>query len=216
MERDDWLSEQLGKTVYKVDSQEIPFKYSTGCMYYCKSTDPNVGSWFFDFITTEIIMMRVITPQIIKENKRKVLNFCEEKNEIDYCLSIAKKAFSYDRFHLDSNTRLAANTLKKNWLRNCFSGNRGDSVLVHEEGGFLCSLILENYPKKIAVIDLIAVDPNKRKRGIGFDLINSFFARYPNHIYQVSTQLNNLPSLALYQKCGFKIIGYNYIFHKHT
>ena len=67
--------------------------------------------------------------------------------------------------------------------------------------------------KNEVVIDLIAVDKKFRKKGIASKLIKGMINYYRKDysIYSVGTQISNIPSINLYEKCGFNIIEYGLV-----
>ena len=101
-------------------------------------------------------------------------------------------------------------------FKNYFIGERGDKCFVILENeilakGFLLTVIRQNE----VVIDLIAVDKKFRKKGIATKLIEGMISYYKNDYstYTVGTQVLNVASINLYQKCNFNITEYGLVWH---
>ena len=133
---------------------------------------------------------------------------------------IARGGFEFSRFHLDPCIpNELANRVKEEWVESYFSGRRGDAMVVSSAdgaaAGFLALLV--DRTDDTLVIDLIAVDPRYRKRGLAGDMImfgESWFVKAPR--IRVGTQLANVPSLRMYEKLGFRIVDSSYVFHHHS
>ena len=67
------------------------------------------------------------------------------------------------------------------------------------------------------VIDLIAVEPRVRGRGIASDLV-ALAERSTENVetLRVGTQIANVPSIRLYETLGFRTTGATYVFHYHS
>ncbi|MBU0579594.1 MAG: GNAT family N-acetyltransferase [Candidatus Margulisbacteria bacterium] len=146
-----------------------------------------------------------------------VLRFAEKIDE-ENTVQLAKNSFVFSRFHLDKEfTSKESATIKGEWVRNFFKGQRGDFMILalvnNQIVGFLQLL---KSPQDTLVIDLIAVDEKQRKKGIAGDMI-SFAEKNIKGIQniKVGTQIANIPSIRFYQNIGFKFIGANYVFHYH-
>ena len=62
---------------------------------------------------------------------------------------------------------------------------------------------------------MITVKENARGKGVGSKLINTMFSYYykKNVEFLVGTQINNMPSVNLYQSLGFKFVDYSLVWH---
>ena len=136
-------------------------------------------------------------------NEVKIANIKVKESVIN----LAKENFIFDRFHNDPNIpdEIASN-IKQQWIKNYFIGERGDKCFVILKNeivakGFLLTVIRHNE----VVIDLIAVDKKFRKKGIATKLIKGMINYYKNDYstYTVGTQVLNVASINLYQKCNF-------------
>jgi ribosomal protein S18 acetylase RimI-like enzyme len=131
---------------------------------------------------------------------------------------IARRGFEVSRFHLDPELRPGlANEIKAQWAANFFRGQRGDFMVVAEcEGGVAGFLQLLVAPEAVLVIDLIAVEPQFRGRGLASAMIRyaASTCGTPRRL-RVGTQIANVGSLALYQRLGFRITASAHVFHLH-
>ena len=165
----------------------------------------------------------VTTSVILQCNYKNKLKLAEdnrvtfaENNHMQQLGDIAYKNFEYDRFHKDPNiSNKLASTIKKKWISNFFSNQRGDQCFIFLRKknieGFLLTIKKQN---KI-FIDLITVKKDARGKGIGKKLINKMFNYYNKKDFEffVGTQINNIPSIKLYQSLGFQFIDYTLIWH---
>ena len=131
--------------------------------------------------------------------------------------AVASDSFQFTRFHLDPKVKKAlANKIKREWVMNFFSGQRGDHLAIAEDGngkpiGFLLSLKSGGR----TVIDLIATLPEWQGKGVGRTLISLLAEEYGPAI-DVGTQLANKSSLKFYQALGFRVTDAKYVFHYHS
>ena len=135
---------------------------------------------------------------------------------------IASNSFRYSRFHLDPGfPRALADRVKREWVRSYCERRRGSELLVaRREGqvaGFLAVLTTSDDGRTAAVIDLVAVDRSAQGVGVGTALVRHFVREWRKRadVLRVGTQLANFPSLALYRRCGFSVVGAKYVLHAH-
>lgn len=136
---------------------------------------------------------------------------------------IAGDAFEYSRFHLDPAIgRSLANTVKREWARNCLKGNRGlalhIAMLNGIPAGFLAVGAADEAAHRVRVIDLIGVSRAAQRRGVGAALVRFFLERYRPEadVLRVGTQISNVPSLSLYRQYGFGVRDSAYMLHMHA
>ncbi len=132
-------------------------------------------------------------------------------------LGIARTSFEYSRFHLDPKIPdRIANEIKRRWADNYFIDQRGDLMYVATTGNKILGFLLLIYKGDNLVIDLIAVLDRYRRHGIGRCLID-WAEKNVNDFSKVivSTQAANMESLRFYQKSGFRVTNFEYIFHYH-
>jgi ribosomal protein S18 acetylase RimI-like enzyme len=137
--------------------------------------------------------------------------------------AIAGGCFQYSRFHLDPLIgNELANKVKREWVRSYFRKERGVALWVALDKsrplGFL-AVALRSTPAtgQIAFIDLIGVDPQFQRRGVGHALVNHFVRQSASlsDTLEVGTQAANLPSLKLYERSGFQMVSSTYVMHCH-
>lgn len=138
-------------------------------------------------------------------------------------LKIASSCFGYSRFHLDpAIPNDTANAVKRAWVQSYCQSQRGERLLVAERDGqpvgFLAILARGSGNRAKWIIDLLGVDSAHQGCGIGQALVEAFIAagNVRAQSLQVGTQVANLPSLRLYEKCGFRIIESAYVLHAHV
>lgn len=133
--------------------------------------------------------------------------------------ALARSSFTYTRFHLDPQVpKELADTIKAEWAGNYFSGARGHAMVVATIQDQLAGFnLLMSDPEGKLIIDLIAVDPACRRRGVARDMIA--FAEeelgLPGGLIRVGTQVANIPSIRLYEGIGFRMCEATYVFHCH-
>lgn len=138
-------------------------------------------------------------------------------------LEIAATCFQYSRFHLDPLIpRTVADRIKHDWILSYIRKQRGDRLFVatldETPVGFLAALSSESNGKRIRIIDLMGVEAAYQGRGIGRELVGFFVDRYRDEAdsLQVGTQVANVPSLRLYEGCGFSVLSTRYVLHMHV
>lgn len=143
--------------------------------------------------------------------------------ECEAVTEIAGTCFTRSRFHQDPKIpKSLANTIKRKWVENYFTGERGECILVAEvsgkPAGFLAIINMRTGNQAVRIIDLIGVHPEFQGRGIGTQTVNFFISdsvgKYD--LLRVGTQIINLPSLHLYEKAGFCISDSTYVLHAHV
>ena len=168
----------------------------------------------FYLVTTSVLFKYYPKNQISFYNDKKV-TFAESHN-IKQLEEIAFKNFKYDRFHKDPNiSNKTASKIKKNWITNFFKKKRGDKCFIYLNKNNIEGFLLTLKKKNKIFIDLITVKENARGKGVGSKLINTMFSYYykKNVEFLVGTQINNMPSVNLYQSLGFKFVDYSLVWH---
>ena len=137
-------------------------------------------------------------------------------------LEIAANSFLYSRFHLDDRVpNTTANEIKRAWVENYFRGARGEELLVglmaDRPVGFLAVLAEEMEGRPVRVIDLIAVAGSFQRASVGRSMVAHLCAVSSGRceLIRVGTQAANLPSINLYEDCGFKLRASQYVLHLH-
>ena len=236
IKKDDWLSEQLIKPTYQLDTSKL-FKDSFFQIWNQFITECGKMDFFvFSKVSTEIVEawqllegagFRLIDTNVQFENKDGLLgttnpgklfniSFAEDehKNAVKY---IARNNFVYSRFHLDSQIdNIIADQIKQNWVENYFFGKRGNSMVIAVLNdvpiGFL-QLIIKN---GVLLIDLICVEQKNQGQGVASAMIKFASQNIDHTCIKVGTQIGNKPSIKLYHKLGFDISSSSYVFHYHS
>lgn len=235
---DRWLSQVLQRDVYQllVDDDlikkvrneasreyELLTELQSGCVFFYARVSPDalaavkfLESRGFNLIDTNVTLSRPIAPT------HDFISSCtvrfaapEDQNQVIW---LARKSFVYSRFHLDTAfPRKIANMLKAEWVKNYFTGNRGNAMVVALIDEIIAGFLLLIYGKdRSLVIDLLAVNENHRRKGVAKDMITCAESQCQGFTrISVGTQLANLPSLRLYEGMGFSVEGAQYTFHYH-
>lgn len=240
---DVWLSEVFGYDVFKVTLcdkddfekvrsvvSDLLFRssQSQSVFYYAKvSTErvEQVGALTaagFKVVDVNVIFDRSATPltQHRVSNSIQVCDILPEHHEA--ILDIAESCFVYSRFHLDPKiSNEVANVIKREWINGYIQQKRGERLLVgvldNKPVGFLAVLETTSDGKLGKVIDLIGVDKPYQKRGCGKSLVEYFVSDYAKKcdFFRVGTQVANVPSMRLYEGCGFYVTRTEYVLHAH-
>ncbi len=134
---------------------------------------------------------------------------------------IAARSFRCSRFHLDPLfPNETANLIKRKWTESYCLGKRGTALYAAQvdgkPAGFLAAIeTTEGVPS--AAIDLVGVAPEYQGRGVGTALVMHFIERWRGRVVvlRVGTQIVNIPSLSLYERCGFRSAESAYVLHAH-
>lgn len=136
-----------------------------------------------------------------------------EAGRDDAAAEIARSAFRFDRFHLDPDVPdEVADRIKHDWVANALAGNRGDHVLVAEREGEVAGFLAVVMRSDTAVIDLTAVHPDHRGRGVGRALAARFLAGAERA--EVGTQAANAIATRFYEGLGFRAVRSTYDLHR--
>lgn len=235
---DSWLAGILKRDVYRLTVDDVPAEqlndrsFQIGKLVEQKPGSPifiytkvatealAVVKWVeqmgFNLIDTNIAFDKPISTTSALTGQCKV-RFATPADETQ-TVAVARENFVYSRFHLDSAIpRQVADTVKAEWVRNYFSGKRGQQMVVAEvEERIVGFLQLLFGPDKSLIIDLIAVDKTQRRKAIASDMIAFAEANCGEFTrIRVGTQIANVPSMRLYEKIGFRVAEAHYVFHYH-
>lgn len=234
---DPWLTTILKKKAYRVSLRE-PFQAPDSLQpfngdskeptfLYAKVETSNLSHLHhltqigFKVVDVNIHFERNLTPGVEGEKEFSIDKFKKE-DEADV-LQMAHTSFQFSRFHRDPKISDAtAHEIKRLWIKNYIDKKRGDELLIayREEKpvGFLALMTLKENDQSIGLIDLIGVHPSEKRRGVGRSLIGSYLKRKANSLnrIRVGTQITNIPSTRLYERCGFQLTKSYYVLHAHT
>lgn len=135
-------------------------------------------------------------------------------------LRIAATSFKYNRYYNDERIIIKqADFIMEKQAYSCLYEQQSNVVFLEFEYDKLVGFLFSREHEKHAQIYLIAIDPEYKSKKHGFNLVNNFLYQYSwfskYRTLQVGTQITNLQAIMLYQKCGFKIKEFNYIYHLH-
>lgn len=130
---------------------------------------------------------------------------------------ISAASLTSSRFHLDpAIAPELSSRIKADWAGNYFSGRRGQAMAVAEKDGSVVGFLLLIFSGQTLVIDLLAVDEQHRRQGIGAALIAFAETTLPSFTtLAVGTQAANKGSVRFYESQGLRYTGANYVLHAH-
>jgi len=168
-------------------------------------------------VDTNISLECTVEEMNVSPENIDLVRFCDPTDR-EAVMSLARRSFAYSRFHLDPEIPddIAARS-RAEWTGSFFSGNRSDYMLIAETEGIQTGFLQLIGPQEgKLVIDLIAVDPAFRRRGLAVAMI-AFAANNcgETSILRVGTQVANIPSLRLYEGLGFRMVASSYVLHFH-
>jgi len=230
--RDNWLTSIFGYDVYGLrysenavwDDFDMP---STKAFLYAKVPTRRVDLVRHLSLKDFAVVDVNVTFEVLPSPRCNVIGRGIEIREIapeheSAILDIAESCFVYSRFHLDSNiSNDLANKVKRMWVHNYVTRNRGERLLVVLKGsspsGFLAELASQDGQRAIRVIDLIGVAKQHQGKGLGRSLVNYLINDCVDKVdaIQAGTQVANIPSMRLYEHCGFRIVRSAYVMHAH-
>lgn len=230
---DAWLSDILGRKVYKIVVDKNLFKnagtdklkdlQSQRVFLYAKVPVDHLQEVFFleeakfHLIDTNVLLEKSVSAEATFTGHVS-LRLAKAKDELAL-VELARKSFQFSRFHLDSHFLVEmANRIKGEWVRSYFKGTRGENMVVaslnHRIKGFLQLLQIA---KDTLMIDLVATEEDMRNKGVASDMIRFAQLHCGQGFKKIAagTQISNVPSLRLYEKLGFRIKESFYVFHYH-
>jgi ribosomal protein S18 acetylase RimI-like enzyme len=168
----------------------------------------------FRLVDTHVVLECAVASQREPKDVRKAI-----ASDREPVLAIAERAFVWSRFHRDPRfPRELANRVKRVWAENCLAGKRGEEVLVAVENGAPAGFLAVVKAGNAAVIDLVAVHPERQGRRLGEALTQAFAARWAGRaeLLRVGTQLANTAAMRLYERMGFRVAEAKYVLHAHV
>jgi len=228
LDKDQWLSSILGKSVFQIDSRFISqLVYSRlpqgPALVMVKVPVSNIDDCKhlqdlnFFLVDTNVQLQKLRDKSSFLTNKLNI-RFSNPSDQ-EGVLKIAANSFTYDRFHSDPDIKQeAAEKIKVEWAKNYFKNARGNWMVVAEDKGNISGFLqLLHGVDGALIIDLIAVDQNYRHTGVAQRMISFAIqnCETKTKVVRVGTQIANLPSIALYLKMGFCVTSAQYVFHYH-
>lgn len=148
-----------------------------------------------------------------KFNKNSLVKLAKENN-LEEIKKIARDSFKKSHFYKNENLQEEKiDELYEKWVINKFKKN---NIYIYEEENIVKGFLLGIENSEEAIIDLIAVDSRFKGNGIGKELILKFFQLNILKKSYVGTQITNISAIKLYEKLGYKIFDFTYIFHKNN
>jgi ribosomal protein S18 acetylase RimI-like enzyme len=226
---DDWLARTLGRPAYGLRLPLPPVPLLAAALArlpgeaFCFTKVPEGDSTSsavlegcgFRQVDTQVTLERAGEPA--PAAPRLEVRRAEPRDR-DAVLDIAGSCFRFSRFHQDTRIGLqAAHAVKRAWAANCLDGERGEEVLVALDRGRPAGFLAVLLAPDAAVIDLIGVATGSQRLGIGTALVDAFVARWRGRAarLRVGTQAVNAPSIALYERCGFRRVAATRVLHAH-
>ena len=209
---DEWLTEQLGYSVYNSltppDSDERSLT--------CAKVNVDDVRLAHDLLS--------IGFQIIEVNGRfEKFSRYSDLNDIAFAqpehhqqlLDVAASCFQFSRLHRDPLTSSEADRIKREWLRNCLDGHRGLEVLVALDKKKPVGFLAVGSNGRGRAVDLLGVDREHQGKGIGRRLLRGFTTLNNSRWLDAGTSLSNTAAVRLYQSCGFKLSSASIVLHLH-
>ncbi len=237
---DPWLAGILGRDVYRVAVPESVTPSATPrdlaarrqveraqadrVFLYARAKTTDIAgatlleSLRFRLIDTNVVLARPIDPAAATPAAGTIVRAAGPDDRAAV-VSLARRAFVCSRFHLDpAIPGRIADEIKARWADNWFTGRRGDAMAVAVADGAIAGFCLLLHGRDgTLMIDLIAVDPDHRGRGIAGAMIA--FAQREGRGFseiRVGTQVANLASVRCYERLGFRLQSSQYVFHYHN
>ena len=183
LDKDQWLSSILGKSVFQIDSRFISqLVYSRlpqgPALVMVKVPVSNIDDCKhlqdlnFFLVDTNVQLQKLRDKSSFLTNKLNI-RFSNPSDQ-EGVLKIAANSFTYDRFHNDPDiTQESAEKIKVEWAKNYFKNARGNWMVVAEDKGNISGFLqLLHGVDGALIIDLIAVDQNYRHTGVAQRMIS--------------------------------------------
>ena len=227
---DKWLSRMLDYHVYRLDIARpeaycggLEFDWPADDRWFIYTKAPTNGLELINAL--EDAGFRLIESNLQLEKSMNPLPEPIDPNHVRFAVpedeaavrSVSEHSFVYSRFHLDpAISNNLADRVKVAWAANYFAGQRGNAMVLAEHKGKVAGFLQLIFQGDVLVIDLIAVEPARRKMGLAHDMIAFARCNFPGfRLLRVGTQVSNVPSIRLYEKLGFRIVKSQYVLHRH-
>lgn len=232
---DPWLSEVMGRRAYQLRLPLAPLEVAqaetiarevSDAAGFCTAKVPaddvrtlwSLEQVGFRLVTTSVTLEKALEPGARDGAWADRVRMAEPSDRADV-VRVAFESFIHSRLHVDPLIDdEVADASRAAWVESAFDGDRGDAVLVATDAstamGF--SVLLTTDDGSLC-IDLIAVDPVHRGKGVASDLIRAGEALCGRgHTrYRVVTQASNVSSVRLYERAGFRMTSAAQVLHFH-
>jgi len=223
---DRWLSDLLGRPAWKVDARTADpaaVVDRTGSGFFFTRVPAGEVSTLHRFESAgfHVVDVTITLEARAAEPLGAVPHLgirLARPADCEAATTLAARSFQWSRLHLDPAVPTAvADRSRAEWVGNFFRGARGDALVVAEQGGGLAAFLLLLGPADgILTIDLIAVDRDRRRHGLGAACIAFAAARFAGvETLRVATQAANVASLRFYERLGFCTVSSQYVLHLH-
>jgi ribosomal protein S18 acetylase RimI-like enzyme len=222
LETDPWLGGLLGRPAYRVAAAagscaslpESPFFATAKIAAQDVSDAGRLEDSGFRIVDTALTF--AAPADIIRDNDAAGVREARSADR-GAVAEIARTAFQFSRFHLDSRLpKSLAGRIKAAWAENYFSGRHGDAMIVATFENRVCGFLqLLRASGDRLIIDLIAVDPRCRGRGLARGMIGHAVSVMRPAELVVGTQAANLRSVRLYENLGFRLSAAQLVLHCH-
>lgn len=231
----DWDSEHFNKRIAQVKSSLLyqdDFKKvnhwcitnNIDCVYYLKDLSNSTKSDIeesnnFSLVDTRVeFKLKIENLPIEKQFDReiKVISLGYQIN--NELLMITDKNINNTRFYNDSN--FDYNLVKKMyqiWIKKSCNDPFSKVVIAEIKNRIVGFTSFSYGHEGISNIDLVAIDKNYQRLGIGNRIMNECIQlshKEKKTAITVATQLNNQPAIKFYERLGFKVLRKSNWYHK--
>jgi len=216
-ERDIWLTDVLRYPCYKLQSQvksnfndlkvtQAKGLYQAKVATSCKELIKYLYSNYFKVIDFQSkFQSESINKKCFKVNSKKYTISLAEENQIKILQNIASASFRNFRLgKIGHFSELDMKIMWSKWLHDAYI-DPFRKVIVISEGAKVLGFIIIKLGDKTQ-IDLLAIDPNSRGKGIAHQLIYSIKRFQPeSKTVELFCETHNLPAFNLYISSGFEV-----------
>lgn len=216
---DPWLEKILKKNCFNL---ELDKKHGKKFLSFpkgfitCKLNAGNFKELFYLQSKKFIFIDNQLT-FISEFEKNRIGNSCNfaTANDESHVLKLCK-FLNNSRFHKDMNISCKeSNLIKELWIKSFFNGGRGDGLIISKEKNTINGFLLYLKKKEELIIDLIVVNPKKRRGNIGKNMVYFLSSLYKGLNIRAGTQSSNLIAINFYQKLGFRLLSSKIILHRN-
>jgi dTDP-4-amino-4,6-dideoxy-D-galactose acyltransferase len=129
-------------------------------------------------------------------------------------LQLAEDLSDWSRFSMDPRLAAHAPALYRMWIHHAFEGRH--QALITRSGRRMAALVTYRIDRDVGHIELVAVLPQARGKGLGTALVRDCVATMGAQgagVATVRTQLRNLAALRMYESAGFRVAATTIVLH---